>query len=67
MSEIVYALYHGDTFLDVGTADELAERRGVQRRSVLFLATKTHKERTDYENSTRAYRLEEDEDERMPD
>ena len=31
---IVYALYRGDEFLDCGTAEELAERRGISKFSI---------------------------------
>ena len=30
---IVYALYRGDEFLDCGTAEELAKRRGISKLS----------------------------------
>lgn len=35
----IYALYRGDEMLDVGTADELAEKMGVKRDTVLWLST----------------------------
>ena len=36
---IVYALYRGDEFLDCGTAEELAERRGISKLSIRIATT----------------------------
>lgn len=36
----VYALYKGDKFIDMGTSWELAERRGVTRKSIRNLVGK---------------------------
>lgn len=35
----IYALYRGDEPLGVGTADELAERLGIKRDTILWLST----------------------------
>ena len=35
----VYALYRGDEMLGMGTADELAEKLGIKRETVLWLST----------------------------
>lgn len=60
-----YALYRGDEFIDLGTADELAERLKLHRNTIKFYATKTHKERikeSNYNKCLMAIRIEEDED-----
>lgn len=41
----LYALYKGDDLLDVGTAREIAERRGVKPSTIQFMATPAHKRR----------------------
>ena len=38
MTETLYGIYKGDKFIDVGTADELAARRGVQPATIRRLA-----------------------------
>lgn len=38
-----YALYHGDDFIDLGTAEELSERNGVQADTIRYYATQKHK------------------------
>lgn len=40
------ALYKGDTFLKIGTRQELAEFLGVLPRTITFYKTKTWKERS---------------------
>lgn len=53
-----YALYRGDEFVDVGTADELAERMGVKAETVLFYASPSWRRRSaSYRNPTVAVRL----------
>ncbi len=34
-----YAIYRGDTFIDLGTLDELAERTGKSRNHLQWMAT----------------------------
>ena len=36
---IVYAIYRGDEFLDCGTDEELAERRGISKLSIRIATT----------------------------
>ncbi|MBC1801013.1 hypothetical protein [Listeria booriae] len=55
-----YALYQGDTLLKIGTADELAEFKQVKRKTILFYATPSYRNRTS-EKSLRMIRLEEEE------
>lgn len=40
-----YALYKGDRFIDLGTADYLASLLGVKKKTVLFLATPSYQKR----------------------
>jgi hypothetical protein len=42
----VYALYHGDEILTIGTMVELAKYLGVSKRTIHFYTTPTHKKRT---------------------
>lgn len=41
----MYALYHGDEILTIGTAKELANYLGVNERTIKFYSTPTHKKR----------------------
>ena len=41
----VFALYKGDTFVDVGTYAELAARTGIKEESLRFYATSVHRKR----------------------
>ncbi|MGT2769232.1 MULTISPECIES: hypothetical protein [Streptococcus] len=41
----VYAVYDNDTFVDVGTKHELAERLGIAANSVTFIASPAYKKR----------------------
>ncbi|WP_376698835.1 hypothetical protein [Listeria booriae] len=41
-----YALYRGDTLLQIGTAEELAEFKKVKRKTILFYATPSYRKRT---------------------
>lgn len=40
-----FALYAGDTFVDVGTAKELAKKLGVQPRFIRYMSTPAHMRR----------------------
>lgn len=40
-----YALYRGDELLDFGTGKELAERRGIKYKNLLFLLSPAYKKR----------------------
>ena len=44
----IYALYHGDNFIDLGTVDYLAELLKVKRRTILFYNSPTYKKRNNY-------------------
>lgn len=41
----MYALYHGDNILTIGTIKELAKYLGVKERTIRFYSTPTYKER----------------------
>lgn len=41
----IYAVYDGDSFVDVGTKHELAERLGILADSVTFIASPAYKKR----------------------
>ncbi len=43
--EGVYAIYKGDTFIDVGTAKELARSQGIKIKTVQFYASGASKRR----------------------
>lgn len=38
-----YALYKGDSILDVGTADELAKRRNISKKTIYRLSRPSYK------------------------
>lgn len=42
----MYALYHGDTFVDLGTKKYLAELLKVSVRTITFYMTPTYQKRT---------------------
>lgn len=58
----VYAIYKGDKFIDVGTAKELAERRGVSVRTIWWMATKECHQRVEGTDRTLAISFVEDEE-----
>ena len=59
----VFALYKGDTFVDVGTYAELAARTGIKKDSLRFYATAVHKKRLkNPEKGLIVVRLEEEDD-----
>lgn len=43
LAKAEYALYKGDKFIDIGTADELAKKRNVSKRMIYYLSTPTYK------------------------
>ena len=40
-----YALYKGDDLLYIGTLDEIAEKHGTKRSTIVFYGSPTHKKR----------------------
>jgi len=60
-AEMEYALYRGDEFVAVGTARELARKRGVKPSTIRFMASPAYRRR-DSGRGARvvAYRLEDD-------
>lgn len=51
-NKTVYALYRGDTFIDVGTDEEIASNLGISSGAIRGYATEKHRKRT----SEKAYR-----------
>lgn len=47
MSPVVYGVYKGDRFIDVGTATELSIRLGIMRDTIQWLATPSAHKRTE--------------------
>ena len=50
-SKTIYALYKGDTFLDLGTVPELARYLKVKKETIRFYNSKRYKQRKDSNNS----------------
>ena len=44
----MYALYHGDTFIDLGTKEYLAKLMGVKKKTISFYMSPTWLNRTNY-------------------
>lgn len=60
----VYALYKGDDFLMIGTADEIAQKEGVKRKTVLYWASPAYKKKIGKSEKCKVViRVEEDNDE----
>lgn len=45
MKRQLYAIYKGDEFIDVGTADELAERHGVKVKTIQWMSSPAYHRR----------------------
>ena len=43
----IYGLYKGDTFIDVGTAKEIAERQGLKPKTIRWLAGSSRQKNKD--------------------
>lgn len=44
----MYALYHGDNFIDLGTKEYLANLLKVSKKTIEFYMSPAHKKRTNY-------------------
>ena len=55
----MYALYHGDEFIDIGTQEYLAKLLGVTKKTISFYATPTYRKRIK-DNAWIVIRIEED-------
>lgn len=55
----MYALYHGDIFIDLGTKEYLAKLLNVKPRTITFYSTPTWLKRTNY-NGYVVIRIEDD-------
>lgn len=58
----IYALYRGDTFIDVGTARELAARHNVKENTIRYMATAQYKRLHNYDRTVFSYRIEVDDE-----
>ncbi len=47
MKEKIFALYKGEKFIDIGTAKEIAKRRGVTPEFIKYLSTPANLKRID--------------------
>lgn len=47
MKEKIFALYKGEEFIDIGTAKEIAKRRGVTPEFIKYLSTPANLKRID--------------------
>ena len=56
---IIYGLYKGDKFLDVGTAEELANKFGVKKATIQYYASPANKRRNKHDNSIVAVKFKE--------
>ena len=50
----IYAIYRCDTFVDVGTAEELSKRMNVTKRTIYYVSGKVYKRRLENRNSKNA-------------
>lgn len=58
-----YAIYKGDTFIDLGPTSELAKRIGVKKNTIIFWASNSNLKRIkNYENHMIAVRIEDDDE-----
>lgn len=58
MGKKLYALYRGDEFVDVGTAEEIAERQEIRPESVKWMSTPSYHKRGGY-GKLMAFKIEE--------
>ncbi|WP_288531046.1 hypothetical protein [uncultured Secundilactobacillus sp.] len=59
-SRSLYALYHGDEIVGVGTINELAKIQGVKPTSIRWLTNPSYMKRTNPETAVRVIKVEED-------
>lgn len=45
MSKSVYAIYQGDEFLDLGTAEKMSKKFNVRKETITFWNSPAHKRR----------------------
>lgn len=55
--KIIYGLYKGDEFIDVGTAEELAKKLGVKKETIWFYASPTNLKRNKNNNRIEAVKF----------
>lgn len=59
-----YAMYRGDTFIDLGTLDELADKYGTTRKHMRYLATAAVHRRLSGNKALLLYRIKDDKNDR---
>lgn len=60
----IYALYHGDKFIDLGTQQEISKRQNIKLKTLQFYGTNVYKKRIKGKEENRyiLIKIEEDED-----
>ena len=63
MKQNIYAVYKGERFIDVGTADYLAKVLGITVKSVWYMATPSYRKRiAKSKDAMEVFKIEEDEE-----
>ena len=65
MAQKEYAMYKGDELLCIGTLDEIAQERGIKKRTAYYYTTNAYKrklEKRKAKNAIVMVKLEDDED-----
>lgn len=52
-NKMIYALYKGDNFIDMGTADELANKLDVRSKTIKYLASPANLRRIENRNNSK--------------
>lgn len=60
--EVIYALYEGDKFLDLGTSKELAKKFHVKPQTIRYYASRTTQQRAKENRKRLAIRIDDEED-----
>lgn len=61
MKQNIYAVYKGERFIDVGTADYLAKVLGITVKSVWYMATPSYRKRiAKSKDAMEVFKIEED-------
>lgn len=59
-TEEVYAIYKGDKFIDVGTANEICKNQGWTKKKFLFLKSPTYQNKPNAGKRLEIFELEEE-------
>ena len=52
-NEKIYALYHGEEFIDLGTKKEISERQGISIKTLSFYMSVSYKKRIKFNYDNR--------------